>query len=223
MEKYDDYEEGTGTSKHNCLCTCFIRLTTTCFGHCGPSSGHKNYLNEYFHNHTYSQSETSMYLLQTHQRHGHARDTPSFPLSTTNPTWFFHLTWSVQPYICTLNWRHFTYRTSRTRTIRTLILSTLLVENISSIRINRITTRSRWKFTICTTTKDLTLYSFSLLYEGKSLNNRNFILKCMEKYAQRKILFRDTKWLLSNMSYRGRDDHAVSACAVGRKTWPLHC
>ena len=46
-------------------------------------------------------------------------------------------------------------------------------------------------------------------YEGKSLNNRNFILKCMEKYAQRKILFRDTKWLLSNMSYRGRDDQAV--------------
>ena len=44
---------------------------------------------------------------------------------------------------------------------------------------------------------------------GKSLNNRNFILKCMEKYAQRKILFRDTKWLLSNMSYRGRDDRAV--------------
>jgi len=47
------------------------------------------------------------------------------------------------------------------------------------------------------------------MYEGKSLNNRNFILKCMEKYAQRKILFRDTKWLLSNMSYRGRDDQAV--------------
>jgi len=47
------------------------------------------------------------------------------------------------------------------------------------------------------------------IYEGKSLNNRNFILKCMEKYAHRKILFRDTKWLLSNMSYRGRDDQAV--------------
>jgi len=46
-------------------------------------------------------------------------------------------------------------------------------------------------------------------YEGKSLNNRNFILKCIEKYKQRKILFRDTKWLLSNMSYRGRDDQAV--------------
>ena len=39
-------------------------------------------------------------------------------------------------------------------------------------------------------------------YEGKSLNNGNFILNCMENYAQRKILFRDTKWLLSNMSYR---------------------
>ena len=45
----------------------------------------------------------------------------------------------------------------------------------------------------------------------------------MEKYAQRKFLFRDTKWLLSNMSYRGRDDQAVWACAVGRTTWPLHC
>ena len=45
----------------------------------------------------------------------------------------------------------------------------------------------------------------------------------MEKHAQRKILFRDTKWFLSNMSYRGRDDQAVWACAVGRKTWPLHC
>ena len=32
---------GRGTSKHNCLCILFIRLTT-CFGHCGPSSGHKN-------------------------------------------------------------------------------------------------------------------------------------------------------------------------------------
>jgi len=31
----------------------------------------------------------------------------------------------------------------------------------------------------------------------------------MEKYAQRKILFGDTKWLFSNMSYRGRDDQAV--------------
>jgi len=49
----------------------------------------------------------------------------------------------------------------------------------------------------------------SIKYEGKSLNNRNFILKCMEKYTQRKILFRDTKWLLSNISYRGRDDQAV--------------
>jgi hypothetical protein len=31
------------------------------------------------------------------------------------------------------------------------------------------------------------------LYEGKSLCNRNFILKWMEEYAQRKFLFRDTK------------------------------
>ena len=43
------------------------------------------------------------------------------------------------------------------------------------------------------------------MYEGKSLNNRNFILKCLEKYAQWKILFRDTKWLLSNMSYRSNE------------------
>ena len=52
--------------------------------------------------------------------------------------------------------------------------------------------------------------------------NRNFILKCMEKYAQRKPLFQDTKWLLSNMPYRGRDDWAVWACAIARTTWLLH-
>jgi len=34
-------QEAVGTSKHNCLCILFIRLTT-CFGHCGPSSGHEN-------------------------------------------------------------------------------------------------------------------------------------------------------------------------------------
>ena len=45
--------------------------------------------------------------------------------------------------------------------------------------------------------------------QGKVLKKRNFILKCMQNYAQRKILFRDTKWLLNNMSYRGRDDQAV--------------
>ena len=61
------------------------------------------------------------------------------------------------------------------------------------------------------------------IYEGKSLNNRNFILKCMEKYAQRKFLFWDTKWLLSNMPYRGHDDRAVWACAIAPKTWPLQC
>jgi len=30
-----------GTSKHNCLRILFITLTT-CFGHCGPSSGEHN-------------------------------------------------------------------------------------------------------------------------------------------------------------------------------------
>jgi hypothetical protein len=47
------------------------------------------------------------------------------------------------------------------------------------------------------------------IYEGNSLNKRNVFLKCMKKYAQRKILFRDTHWLLSNMSKKGRDDQAV--------------
>ena len=51
----------------------------------------------------------------------------------------------------------------------------------------------------------------------------NVFLKCMKKYGQRKILFRDTNWLLSNMSYRDREDQAVWACAVGHTTWPLHC
>ena len=118
-------------------------------------------LNEFFHNHTNSQPETPMQPLRTYQCYGHARDTPGFPLSTTNPTWFFHLTRSGHLYVCTLNSRHFVYRTSRTICICTLTLSTLLVEHvISSIWINRITTRSRWKFRICTTTNDLTLYIF---------------------------------------------------------------
>ena len=61
-----------------------------------------------------------------------------------------------------------------------------------------------------------------ITYEGKSLNNRNFILKCMGKYAQWKILFRDTKWLLSNMPMpcRRRDNRAVWACS--RSTVNLH-
>jgi len=37
--------KGAGTSKHNCLCIVFITLTT-CFGHCGPSSGHKMFNEE---------------------------------------------------------------------------------------------------------------------------------------------------------------------------------
>ena len=45
----------------------------------------------------------------------------------------------------------------------------------------------------------------------------------MEKYAQWKILFRDTKWLLSNMPYRRRDDRAVWACTIAHTVWPLHC
>jgi len=61
------------------------------------------------------------------------------------------------------------------------------------------------------------------MHEGKSLNNRNFILKLTVKYAQRKILFRDTKRLLSNMPHTGRDDRAVWACAIARTTWSLHC
>ena len=60
-------------------------------------------------------------------------------------------------------------------------------------------------------------------YDGKSLNNRNFILKCTEKHAQWKILFLDTKWLLSNIPYRCRDDRAVWACAIAHTIWPLRC
>ena len=67
-----------------------------------------------------------------------------------------HFTWSVRPYICTLNSRHFPYRTSHTTCVCTL--STSLVKRvIISIRINRMT-RSR-KFRACTTTNELTLYS----------------------------------------------------------------
>ena len=65
--------------------------------------------------------------------------------------------------------------------------------------------------------------SSNSLYKGKSLNNRNFIIKCMGKYAQRKFLFRDTKWPLNYMPYRGRGNQAVRACAVALTTWPLQC
>ena len=41
-----EIREGVGTSKHKCLVSYFVMLTTTCFGHCGPSSGHKNYIEE---------------------------------------------------------------------------------------------------------------------------------------------------------------------------------
>jgi len=39
---YKQLQRGWGTSKHNCPVSYFIMLTTTCFGPCGPSSGHKN-------------------------------------------------------------------------------------------------------------------------------------------------------------------------------------
>ena len=53
----------------------------------------------------------------------------------------------------------------RPRSICTLTLSTSPVAHvISSIWINRTTTRSRCKFRICTATNDLTLYCFSSLY-----------------------------------------------------------
>jgi len=94
--------------------------------------------------------------------HWRALDTPSFPRSTTNPTWFFPPNTKCTN-ICTLNSRHFAYRISHATYICALTISTLLVEHIiSSIWINRMTTRSRWKFRICTTTNDLTLYSFPL-------------------------------------------------------------
>jgi len=34
--------EGVGYIETQLSCILFIMLTTTCFGHCGPSSGHKN-------------------------------------------------------------------------------------------------------------------------------------------------------------------------------------
>jgi len=64
-----------------------------------------------------------------------------------------------------LNSRHFAYVTPRTACTYTLTLFTLLVEHVISwIRINHMTTRSRWKFTICTANNGLTLYRVSTLY-----------------------------------------------------------
>ena len=132
----------------------------------------------------------------------------SFPLSTTNPTWFFCLTLSVQPYICTLNSRHFAYRTSCTTCICTLTLSTLLVENIiSSIRINRMTTRSRWKFRIYTTTNDLTLYSFSSLYIFVIWGWPTVVKTCRQpnKADTKTVVFWRTYPLLTCIKHNGDD------------------
>jgi len=38
----DSYREGVGYVTTQMSCILFIMLTTTCFGHRGPSSGHKN-------------------------------------------------------------------------------------------------------------------------------------------------------------------------------------
>lgn len=60
-------------------------------------------------------------------------------------------------------------------------------------------------------------------YKGKLLSNRNFILECVEKYAEWKVLLQDTKWLFSNMPYGCCDGQAVWTCTIIRTTWPLHC
>ena len=78
-----------------------------------------------------------------------------------------------------------------------------------------------WK--TCSNSED---YIYPQNVWGKVIKWQEFYSKVHGNYAQRKILFRDTKWLLSIMSYRGRDDQAVWACAVavqhGRPTVNLH-
>jgi hypothetical protein len=46
--------KGLGTSEHYSLCILFNMLTTTCFGHSGPSSGHKHIYNEENFTHTFN-------------------------------------------------------------------------------------------------------------------------------------------------------------------------
>jgi len=41
-EKLSTVNWGGGYVKTQLSCILFIMLTTTCFGHCGPYSGHKN-------------------------------------------------------------------------------------------------------------------------------------------------------------------------------------
>jgi len=41
-QRMSGMREGVGYVKTQLSCILFIMLTTTCFGHCGPSSGHKN-------------------------------------------------------------------------------------------------------------------------------------------------------------------------------------
>jgi len=106
------------------------------------------------------------YIQPTWNFHVAATDTLGIPqafhLALLTPLGFSPHMKFTTIYICTLNWRHFAYRTSRTTYICTLTLSTSLVEHIiSSIRM---TTRSRWNFRIYIAANDLTLYSLSSLY-----------------------------------------------------------
>jgi len=134
-------------SKYNCLCICFIMLTF--FGHCGPSAGHKRPCSRY--GRTYATNTLGI---------------PQASLLTPLGYITSHEVY-IYIYICTLNSKHFAYRTSHTHTtyICTLTLSTLIVEHmISSIRINSITTRYRWKFRLCTTTYELTCIVFLIIH-----------------------------------------------------------
>jgi len=113
--------------------------------------------------------------------------------------------WSIQPYICTLNTRHFVYVTSRTTCICTLTLSTLQVEHIiSSIWIKHMKTRSHWKFRICTT-NDLTLYSFSSLCIFVTWGWPTVAETCRQPNKTKTVLFLRTFPLLICIKHDGDD------------------
>ena len=66
MSLYPSLREGVGYVKTQLSCILFIMLTTTCFGHCGPSSGHKMYKEE---NYTqYGHSRCAYSKLSTRSR-----------------------------------------------------------------------------------------------------------------------------------------------------------
>jgi hypothetical protein len=61
------------------------------------------------------------------------------------------------------------------------------------------------------------------IYEGKSLNNGNFILNAWKSMHNEKSYFGTQNGSLATCRVMRRDDRAVWACTIAHTVWPLHC